>query len=91
MLSLPTTIHLCGCCTVLSYMMRKPPEQYLRLMELTDKDDLVFKHERNIQSLVVELFKIKNGGSLDLGSEIFVGEIESHNLSSYIIGLCSVP
>ena len=48
MLSLPTTIHLCGCCTVLSYMMRKLPEQYLRLVELTDKGGLVFKHERDI-------------------------------------------
>ena len=60
--------------------------------ELTDKAGLVFIHQRNIWGLVVVLFKIKNGGPSKLGSfffffsirvlgsEIFVGETESHDL-----------
>ena len=48
--------------------------------ESTDKAGLVFIHQGNIWGLVVVLFKIKNGGPSKLGSEIFVGETESHDL-----------
>ena len=48
--------------------------------ELTDKAGSALIHQRNIWVLVVVLFKIKNCGPSKLGSEIFVGETESHDL-----------
>ena len=48
--------------------------------ELTDKAGPVLIHQRNIWVLVVVLFKIKNCGPSKLGTEIFVGETESHDL-----------
>ena len=48
--------------------------------ELTDKAGSALIHQRNIWVLVVLLFKIKNCGPSKLGSEISVGETESHDL-----------
>ena len=80
--------------------MKETQGQCLRLVnndkisiyeESTDKAGLVFIHQGNIWGLVVVLFKIKNGGPSKLGSEIFVGETESHDLRHQMIDLHSVP
>ena len=46
--------------------------------ELLTKDGSVTMHDRNILALAIEFYKIKNGLSPKLFTEIFAGETESH-------------
>ena len=46
--------------------------------EVLTKDGLVSIHLKNIQDLVTELYKIKNGLTLEIFTENFAREIESH-------------
>ena len=53
--------------------------------ELLTKDGSVSIHHRNIQALATEFYKIKNGLSPDIFTEIFARQTESHyNLSAMI-------
>ena len=67
--------------------MRNLHERCLRLIyndknssyeELLTKDGSVSIHHRNIQALATEFYKIKNGLSPELFTEIFARETESH-------------
>ena len=46
--------------------------------EVLTKDGLVSIHHRNLQDLATELYKIKNGLTPEIFTEIFAREIESH-------------
>ena len=68
-------------------IIRNLHERYLRLIyndknssyeELLTKDSSVSIHNRNIQDLATEFYKIKNGLSPELFTEIFARETESH-------------
>ena len=48
--------------------------------ELSDKDSLIFIHQRNIWALVTKLIKMKNGSPPGFGSKISVHETKSHDL-----------
>ena len=70
-----------------SNIVRNLHEQCLRLIyndknscyeELLTKDGSVSIHHRYIQPLATEFYKIKNGLSPDLFTEIFACEAESH-------------
>ena len=68
-------------------IIRNPHRPCLRLIyngknssyeKLLTKDGSVCAHHRNIQALTNELYKIKNGLSPELFTEIFARETESH-------------
>ena len=68
-------------------IMRNLHERCLRLIyndkdssyeELLTKDGSVSTHHRNIQALVIEFYKIKNGLLPELFAKIFARETESH-------------
>ena len=70
-------------------IIRNLHERCLRLMhnnknssyeELLTKEGSVSIHHRNIQALAIEFYKIKNGLSPELSTEIFAHETRSHNL-----------
>ena len=67
--------------------MRNLHERCLRLIyndkdssyeELRTKDGSVSTHHRNIQALVIEFYKIKNGLLAEPSAKIFARETESH-------------
>ena len=70
-------------------IIRNLHERCLRLMhnnknssyeELLTKEGSVSILHRNIQALAIEFYKIKNGLSPELSTEIFAHETRSHNL-----------
>ena len=56
----------------------------LSFEELLELDKLFKIHHRNIQSLAIELFKVKNNLSVTIVNDIFQPRIISYNLSSQI-------
>ena len=56
----------------------------LSFEELLELDKLFKIHHRNIQSLAIELFKVKNNLSVTIMNDIFQPRIISYNLRSQI-------
>ena len=51
--------------------------------EIIEKDNSVSIQHRNIQTLVIEMYKITNGLPPEIMNEIFQGRQESHDSLSY--------
>ena len=64
------------CCLRLIHNNRQ-----LTIKELPEKDDSVSVHIRNVQTLAIEMYKVVNGGSLEIMKEIFrIPEENGYNL-----------